>query len=82
VCTKLVTAQTAKIRKESIHAKAAEQDAKIIPPRMRLTERLFRGLRRITMNKKALNPPTISEIVTRGFILAIREREKLDKKAG
>jgi hypothetical protein len=47
---------------------------------MRLTERMFRELRRITMNKKALNPPTISEIVTRGIVLAIREREKRDKK--
>jgi hypothetical protein len=25
---------------------------------MRLTERMFRELRRITMNKKSLNPPT------------------------
>ena len=49
---------------------------------IRLTERMFRELRRITMNKKALNPPTISEIVTRGIVLAIREREKLDKKSG
>jgi hypothetical protein len=39
-------------------------------------------LREITVSKKALNPPTISEIVTRGIILAIREREKLDKKRG
>jgi len=48
---------------------------------IRLTERLFRELQKITKIKKALNPPTISEIVTRGIILAIREREKLDKKA-
>jgi hypothetical protein len=44
---------------------------------IRLTER-----RKITKSKKALNSPTISEIVTRGVVLAIREREKLDKKAG
>ena len=49
---------------------------------IRLTERMFRELRKIIKSKKALNPPTISEIVTRGIVLAIREREKLDKKSG
>jgi hypothetical protein len=48
----------------------------------RPTERLFRELQKITKIKKALNPPTISEIVTRGIVLAIRQRKKLDKKSG
>jgi hypothetical protein len=32
--------------------------------------------------KRALNSPTISEIVNRGIVLAIREWEKRDKKGG
>ena len=49
---------------------------------IRPTERLFRELQKITKIKKALNPPTISEIVTRGIVLAIRQRKKLDNKSG
>jgi hypothetical protein len=47
---------------------------------IRLTERLFRELRKVTKSKKTLNPRTISKIATRGIVLAIRDREKQDKK--
>jgi hypothetical protein len=46
------------------------------------TKKLFHELRKITKSKKPVNPPTISEIVTRGMVLAIRAREKQDKKSG
>ena len=77
------SAQTAKVRKELIHCeKQPNKTPKSFRLDMRLTERMFRELRKVTKSKKTLNPPTISEIVTRGIVSAIREREKRDKKAG
>jgi hypothetical protein len=48
-----------------------------VPKSFRLDMRLtFRELRKITKSNKALNPPTISEIVTRGIVLAREARQK------